>query len=219
MMVEFGLGMGRNERIDEAADLARVADECGFSHISYVDQQNISRDVYSLMTVAALNTRRIKISHGVTVPHTRHPSVTANATATVDELSGGRAILGIGSGGNAIRSMGMKEGQPLKRFREVIEFFRTYMSGEEAEFDGAKMHSEWVRRPIPIYIAAEGPRALRLAGELGDGVMTVGGPPDWVKWKVEQIHKGGGEGRQGSRHARHLASVHGRRSRFQGSSL
>ena len=190
MRIEFGLGMGRNERIDEVAELARVADECGFSHISYVDQQNISRDVYSMMTIAALNTRRIKIAHGVTVPHTRHPSVTANATATVDELSGGRAILGIGSGGNALRSMGMKEGHPLKRFRELIEFFRKYMSGEEAEFDGARMQSEWVRRPVPIYMAAEGPKALQLAGEIGDGVIILGGPPEWLKWKVELVYRG-----------------------------
>ena len=190
MKVDFGLGMGRNERIDEVAELARVADECGFGHISYVDQQNISRDVYSMMTIAALNTRRIKISHGVTVPYTRHPSVTANATATIDELSGGRAILGIGSGGNAFRSMGMPEGQPLKRFRKLIEFFRSYMSGETVEFDGATMTSEWIRRPVPIYMAAEGPKALQLAGEIGDGVMTVGGPPEWLKWKVGHIHRG-----------------------------
>ena len=59
-----------------------------------------------MMTIAALNTRRIKISHGVTVPYTRHPSVTANATATIDELSGGRAILGIGSGGKRFQEHG-----------------------------------------------------------------------------------------------------------------
>lgn len=190
MKIEFGLGMGRNESMHEVADMARVADECGFGHISYVDQQNISRAMYPMMTIAALNTRRIKIAHGVTVPHTRHPSVTANATATIDELSGGRAILGLGSGGNAIRSMGMKEGQPLKRFRDLVTFLRKYMSGEEVEFDGASMHSEWIRRPVPIYMAAEGPKALQLAGEIGDGVMTVGGPPEWVKWKVEQVYRG-----------------------------
>ncbi len=190
MRIDFSVGTGRNEAIYEVAALARTAEESGFSHITFVDQQNISRDVYAMMAVAAVSTRRIKIGHGVTVPLIRHPSVTANATATVDELSGGRVFLGIGIGGNALRSMGVKQ-PPIKEFKEEVEFIKRYMAGQEAEFKGAKMHSEWVRRPVPVYIASShGVRSCQLAGEIGDGVIILDTHPEIVKWRLELIEKG-----------------------------
>ena len=186
MKIRFAVGMGRNERIDEIGDLARLAEEIGFDHVTFVDQQNLSRDLYAMMTVAALNTDRIRIGHGVTVPYTRHPSVTANATATVNELSGGRVFLGLGAGGNALRSMGMRP-RPLQEYWDLIKFMRAYMAGEEAEFKGARMRSEWIRQTVPIYMAADGPRSLEMAGEMADGVYFMGGPPELVKWKVDHI--------------------------------
>ncbi len=189
MKLDFSVGMGRNLRIDEVAGHARVAEESGFKQMTFVDQQNLSRDVYAMMTIAALNTHRILIGQGVTQPYTYHPSVIANATATVDELSGGRAFLGIGAGGNALRSMGQKMGT-MKAFRESVEFIKKYMSGEEAEYQGAKMHSEWVRRAVPIYMASAGARSLQLAGELADGVIFLGAHPALIRWSLEQIEKG-----------------------------
>src|SRR4029453_19421854 len=99
MRVHFSVGMGRNLRADEAADHARIAEECGFSHLTWVAQPNLSRDIYVSLAVAALNTRRIRLGQGVTDPQTYHPSVIANASATLNELTGGRAFLGIGAGG------------------------------------------------------------------------------------------------------------------------
>ncbi len=86
--MNFSVGMGRSLRMDEISDYARVAEECGFSHMTFIDSQNLCRDVYAMMTIAALNTHRIHIGHGVTNPFTRHPSVKDNATATINELSG-----------------------------------------------------------------------------------------------------------------------------------
>ena len=86
--------------------------------MTLVDQQNLCRDVYVMMTIAAQNTSRIQIGHGVTIPETRHPSVTANATATVAELAPGRIFLGIGAGGNALRiryTAGVQESIALNR--------------------------------------------------------------------------------------------------------
>ena len=176
MRMNFGVAMGRDETIDAIAGQERVAEESGFNHMTFLDSQNLSRDIYAMMTISALNTSRIQIGQFVTNPYTRHPSVTANATATVNELSGGRAFLGIGTGFSAVRTMGMGK-RTFREFRESIDFFRKYTAGEEAEFKGAKMHSEWVRQPLPIYIAADGPRTLELAGELADGVIFMGGPP------------------------------------------
>ncbi len=189
MKMQFTVGMGRNERIDEIGSHARVAEECGFSHMTLVDQQNMSRDVYPMMLLSAMSTNRIKIGQGVTQAYTYHPSVISNATASVDEMSGGRAFLGIGAGGNAIRTMGQEMGG-MKLFRESVQFIKKYMSGQQAEFQGAKMHSEWIKRPVPVYMAAAGARALQLSGELGDGVIFLGTNAALIKWSMEQIEKG-----------------------------
>jgi 5,10-methylenetetrahydromethanopterin reductase len=99
MRMKFSVGTGRITDISQAAQLARTAEECGYSRISFPDTPAFNRDVHVMMTVAAMNTHLIHIGHGVTDPVTVHPSVIANATATVDELSGGRAYVGLGAGG------------------------------------------------------------------------------------------------------------------------
>ncbi len=189
MRLDFSVGMGRNLRIDEVASHARVAEESGFKQMTFVDQQNISRDVYAMMTIAVLNTHRILIGQGVTQPYTYHPSVIANATATVDELSGGRVFLGIGAGGNALRSMGVRP-RSIEEYRDAVLFIKKYMTGEEAEHNGAKMHSEWVRCPVPVYMAASGPRSLRLAGEIADGAIFLGSNVEFIKWQKSYVEQG-----------------------------
>ena len=164
MQMNFSVGMGRNLRIDEIARHAQLADECGFTHLTYIDSQNLCRDVYAMMTIGALNTHRIQIGHGVSNPYTRHPAVTAGATATIDELSGGRAFVGIGAGFSALRTMEMHDARPMREFRKSVEFIRAYTRGEEAEWGGVKCHSEWARRQLPIYMASAGIQSTRMSG-------------------------------------------------------
>lgn len=186
--MDFAVGLGRNERIDEIADHARVAEESGFTYATFVDIPFLNRDVYVMMTIAALNTHRIRIGHGVTDPVTRHPSVTANLTATISELSGGRAFVGIGTGGPWGKVM---KPAPLHQLRQAVEFIKKFTAGEEAEFQGAKMQSEWSRRPVPVYIACGGPRSCQLAGEIADGaIFTSNADPTVIKWRLEQVEKG-----------------------------
>ena len=188
MKMVFGLGTGRNERIHEIADIARVAEEQGFDHITLVDQPFMSRDVHVGATLAAANTRYIRIGHGVADPVTFHPMTLANATATLDELARGRVFMGVGAGG----PFGKMMTAPMRHrnYREALLFMKKFMAGEEASYQGTRVRSEWIRGPVPLYIAAEGPLSLQLAGELGDGVMTMGAPPAWIKWKLEFIEKG-----------------------------
>jgi 5,10-methylenetetrahydromethanopterin reductase len=190
MGLQFGVDIGRNSTLAQVADEARVAEECGFDHITLVDQQNLDRDVYLMMMAAAQATKRIKVGQGVTVPTTRHPSVTANATATLDEMVPGRIFLGIGAGGSALRSMG-QFARPMQEYREYVEFIKKYMRGEEAEFQGTRARSAWIKRPVPLYMAAGAPVSLRIAGELADGVIIgVGANPEVAKWRIELVHEG-----------------------------
>lgn len=93
MKMSFSVEMGRKLNAGEAARHARVAEECGFSHLTRVDQPNLSHDLYVCPTAAALSTHRIQLGQGVTDPLTYHPAVIANATATLNELTGGRAFV------------------------------------------------------------------------------------------------------------------------------
>jgi 5,10-methylenetetrahydromethanopterin reductase len=186
--MKFAVGMGRNEPAGQVAELSRAAEAGGFTYLTFVDQPSMSRDVYVCMTIAALHTRRIRIAHGVTDPVTYRPWVIANATATLDELSGGRAFVGLGAGGPWGKDM---KARPLKEVRAAVEFIRRYSAGEEAEFDGVRMRSEWVRRPLRVYIGCAGPKMLQLAGEIADGVMLASNAdPVCLKWRLEQIEQG-----------------------------
>jgi 5,10-methylenetetrahydromethanopterin reductase len=187
MHMDFSVGTGRISDMNEVAQLARTAEECGYSRISFPDTPAFNRDVHVMMTVAALNTSRIHIGHGFTDPYTFRPLVIANATATVDELSGGRAYVGLGAGGPYGKSM-----KPVKiqELRDAVQFIRAYTSGEESSWKGARMRSEWIGKPLPIYMAVDGPRACELAGEIADGVFFLGVHPEHVRWRLELIENG-----------------------------
>ena len=188
MKMNFAIGMGRNERMDEIAELARLADEYGFTHATFVDEPSLARDVHVMATVAALNTKRLIIGQGVVDPETYHPSALANAAASLHELTGGRAFLGMGAGGPYGKLMPRPVGH--RALREAVQFARTFLDGDEAEYRGQKMRSEWIGKRVPIYLGAGGPKALELACEVADGVIFMNGPPDMVRWKVENIYRG-----------------------------
>ncbi len=187
MKMEFAVGMGRNERIDEIAELSRVAEESGFSYVTFVDQPIMSRDVLVMLSIAALNTHRIHIGQGVTDPVTYPQLVIANSAATLSELTGGRFFVGIGVGGPFGKAL---KPTSLGKLREAIEFIKKFTAGEEVELSGEKVRSEFSRRPVKVYMGTAGPKSLQMAGEIADGVILSGGPPTVVKWRIEQIHKG-----------------------------
>ena len=187
MRMDFSVGTGRISDIRQVAELARTAEECGYSRISFPDTPAYNRDVHVMMTIAALNTECIHIGQGFTDPFTFHPVAIANATATIFELSKGRAYVGLGAGGPYGKLM---KPVSIKRLRDAIQFIKVYTSGEEAEWNGGFLRSEWIGKRLPIYMAAEGPRACQLAGELADGIFFMGVHPEHVKWRLELIEKG-----------------------------
>ena len=187
--MQFPIGIGRNETINEIGDHARVAEQCGFKYLTAVDMSYLAREVDAMMTLAAANTKRILIGQGVTDPVTRHPQVTANASATIDELSGGRAFVGIGTGGPWGKPQSKR--CTLKELREAVEFIKKFTAGEEVVYKGMKMKSEYSRRQLPVYIACGGPKSCQLAGEIADGVIATSNADLTIaKWRMEQVAKG-----------------------------
>ena len=168
MKMDFSVAWGRELATYEIADHSIAAEEAGFDMLGIIDTQNLARDPYPAMTIAALNTNRVRIGPSVTNTFTRHPSVTANAMATIDEISGGRAWVGLGSGFSAARTMDVGV-QPMTLLENVINFIHTYTSGQEAEFNGAKMHSEWIADAFPSTFTPPVPRPATLAVDSATG--------------------------------------------------
>ena len=168
----------------------REAEEAGFDVAWLPDSQFLWRDVWGALTLAAAQTRAISLGTCVTNLETRHPSVTAAAAASVEELAPGRVILGIGSGDSAVKTLGLKPTN-LARMREQIGILRTLLDGGAAEFEGRALAVKAAKRPIPIYVAATGPKMQSLAGELADGVIVVTGlEPGLVRATLARIAEG-----------------------------
>ena len=192
MTGRYGISMGVSPRepLSRTSELARAVDERGFEVLWYIDFQLGMKDVYAAMNLAALSTKDVLIGAGVTNLLTRHPTVTANATAALDELSGGRAVLGIGAGWSAVLGAG---GRPsgLAELRDGIDGFRRLFTGEAHELYGSRVRLAAATRQIPIYLAASQPAMLRLAGESCDGVVLMGAAdPEFCAWQLDHLHEG-----------------------------
>jgi 5,10-methylenetetrahydromethanopterin reductase len=191
--VTFGLRIPLCRSAGEVARFVRRAEEAGFDIAWLPDSQFLWRDVWATMAVSATATDSIRLGTCVTNFETRHPSVSAAAAGTLDELAPGRIILGVGTGDSSIKTLGLKPTR-LERMRSQIETVRALLSGEEAEFDGRAMRLEATpRERVPIYMAANAPKALGLAGELCDGVILLAGfKPELIASALDKVSAGAG---------------------------
>jgi 5,10-methylenetetrahydromethanopterin reductase len=185
----------------ELREAARICEAGGMDSFWVADQRWMRDALVSLTDVAA-RTERLLVGTRVTDPYVRHPGLTAAAIASLDEASGGRAILGIGAGGSGFAQMGIERPRPAVAVREAIEVIRRLWAGEVFEYHGRIVHwnrggLEFPCRPdIPVVIAARGPMLLRLAGEVADAAIVASGvSPGGVAWARERI--AGGERRAG----------------------
>ena len=183
-------------------------EELGYDHGWAPDSQMIWSDCYATLALAAHHTSRIRLGTGVAIAGTRAAPVTAHSIATINKLAPGRTFLGIGTGHTAMRIMGARPVK-AKAFRDYLRVVRGLLDGEEVEH-------EWVgeRKPIrfldrelecinvedrvDIYVAANGPKALKAAGAYGDGRICAGNEPLGVLARnLETIREGAAEaGRQ-----------------------
>jgi 5,10-methylenetetrahydromethanopterin reductase len=170
--------------------VVRLMEEKGYDLLGMADSQSLFRETYVSLTVCALASTRLRLGPTVTNPITRHPAVTASAIASLDEVSGGRAFLGVGSGDSAIYNLGQRL-TPLDTLRRTLVTLKALMRGERVEFEGRSIHTQWIRRPVPLWIAAEGPRTLELAGELCDGVIVgTGLTPEVIDGSLACLERG-----------------------------
>lgn len=197
MQARFGL-IELSRSLASSIDNARLAEEVGFDWVGIADSQSLFRELFVTLTAVAQATERVMIGPAVTNPLTRHPAVMASAIASIHELSGGRAMLGIATGDSAIYNINERP-RGLKGMREYILAVRDLLSGRPTEYGGRDIHTRWIAgqadNPVPIYIAAEGPKTLELAGEIADGVICgMGLSPDVARLTLDHLAIGAERG-------------------------
>jgi 5,10-methylenetetrahydromethanopterin reductase len=155
----------------------RLAEENGYSAV-WVADERFYREVYSCLGQIAAHTQNVLLGPCVTDPFARHPALTAMAIATLDEISGGRAMLGLGAGISGFAELGIRRTKPARAIRESIELIRALLRGETVDhrgevvaFDHGRLSFGPVRADIPVYVASNGPLGQRVAAELADGVI------------------------------------------------
>ena len=154
----------------------KLAEALGYDTAWITDTHLICRELWVTLTACALATSRIRLGPGITVPHTRHISVTASAAATLEELAPGRVVVGVGTGGSAAQTMGLTLAQTARvaTLEAMATSLHRLTRRETIRFEsGTEGRLAWLREPrhIPVYAAGSGPRMLETAGRVGDGVI------------------------------------------------
>jgi 5,10-methylenetetrahydromethanopterin reductase len=179
------------------ADIAELAEGVGYDDFWLADER-FFREVYACLTLCALRTRRIRLGPCVTDPYSRHPALTAMAIATLDEISGGRALLGIGAGVSGFRELGIEASRSAVALREAVELIRRLLTGEvvtvngrEIAFSDGRLDFMPMRSDVPIYIASQRAGGCRAAGRVADGAIMQGAVAEpLVRFFRETVHGG-----------------------------
>lgn len=188
---------GTAQTIDNALKRAREAEAAGFSGIFFADSQLLTLDPFQVLSLCAMETKSLQLGTAVSNMVYRDPTVLANSAATVNEVSNGRAILGLGTGDGPVYALS-RSATKLAQFEAGLRNIRALLQGqtivvpkgkERAAEGQAKLRVG--KLPVPVYISAEGPRSLRVAGRVVDGVILGSGfDLPVLDWAREQIKLG-----------------------------
>lgn len=174
--------------IDVTAELAVRAEEAGVDSV-WLAEGPVARDAFITLAAIASRTERIELATGVVNPFTRHPAQLAASFATLDELSHGRAVVGVGFGArDFLLPLGVDVTKPLATAREMVEIIRGLLNREalqhhteKFELDNVRLGMRPFRQGVPIYLAATGPKMCALAGEVADGIYLLYGTRGYVE--------------------------------------
>ena len=184
MALSFGVTVLPDPPYARWLELIKLAEGHGFDYAWTYDSHVLWQESIPLFGYAAHETSKIKLGHFVTNPGTREPTVLASAYATLQDLTDGRMVMGIGRGDSARRYIGQ---QPVKvaEFERACAMIRDFMNGREVNWNDKELQLKWVRPElpqIPMWIAGYGPKALGVAGRVGDGVIIQLADPEIIQW-------------------------------------
>jgi probable F420-dependent oxidoreductase len=190
-MLSFGVTVLPDPPYQRWLELIGLAERHGFEYAWTYDSHVLWQESVPLLAVAARETSKIKLGHFVTNPATREPTLLASSYATLNDLSNGRMVMGIGRGDSAVRYIGK---QPMKvaEFEAACKMVRELMNGREVTWNDKDLQLAWVRPElpdIPMWVAGYGPKALAVAGRVSDGVIVQLADPEIISWIMDTARK------------------------------
>jgi len=190
--MKFSICLECNTTLADFRSLVKSTESLGFQTLWLTDLGLNSNDVFAYMTMAMMQTSRLSIGAAVHPPQLRHPAITLNTLVTLNRLSAGRMIYGIGTGDEGFLSVIGRRSLKLRSLAELVELSRRLLRGETVSSDTGELVMRDARlsgpidRQLPIYLAATGPRTLALAGAIADGVLAhVGANSDSLSMALE----------------------------------
>ena len=194
--MKFDVAILATEPVPDIVRQVQLAERLGYDAAWITDSHLVCRELWVTLAACAMATSRIRLGPGVTVPHSRHVSVTASAIATLHDLAPGRVVIGVGTGGSSAQTMGLSLAQVgrAETLARTATALRALLAGGTTRFDtGIEGRLAWLDAPraIPIYLAGSGPRMLETAGRLGDGALVYATvSPDVVRVAIERVAAG-----------------------------
>ena len=190
-MLTFGVTVLPDPPFSRFLELVQLSEKHGFEYAWTYDSHILWQESYATLPVVADHTERIKLGHFVTNPGIRDATVTGSWYATMQDLSNGRMVMGIGRGDSSRRVVGLK---PVKvaDFEARCAMMKDLMNGRKVEWNDKELQLTWVRSELPeieMLIAGYGPRALAVAGRVGDGVIIQLADPQIIQWIMETARK------------------------------
>jgi probable F420-dependent oxidoreductase len=185
--MDFGVVLQTNPPAWRVVELARQAEICGFSHVWTFDSHLLWQEPYVIYSQILSTTHRVTVGPMVTNPATRDWTVTASLFATLNDMFGNRTICGLGRGDSAVR---VTNGRPatLATLRESINVIRGLGNSAAVDYKGNQLRLPWSHgSQLPIWVAAYGPRALALTGEMADGFILQLADPDITAWSIRAV--------------------------------
>ena len=191
--MNFGITIKPDITIDRIIGLTRQAEAAGFTDGWMFDSHVIWMEPFPLLTLMAANTKRMRLGTCVTNPAVRDVTVASSLFATLNVASHGRMQMGIGRGDSSRRVLGKKP-TTLENLEEFVRVFRELNAGRSIDYDGVPTRFPWANAGIPrVWIAGYGPKALRTAGRIGDGVTLQFADPDLIAWCLGFVREGAKE--------------------------
>ena len=190
-MLSFGVTVLPDPPFARFVELLQTAEDNGFGYGWTYDSHVLWQESFPLLTLAAQATKTMKLGHCVTNPGTREPTVLASGYATLHDISNGRMVMGIGRGDSARRYIGQ---QPVRvaEFERRLAMIKPFMNGQAVQWNDKELQLKWVRPElpeIPMWVAGYGPKALAVAGRVGDGVIIQLADPDIIQWIMATARK------------------------------
>src|SRR5262245_62822830 len=190
-MRSFGVTVLPDPPYTRLVEVLQQGEGLGFEYGWTYDSHILWQESYALLAIAGTQTQSIKLGHCVTNPGIRDPTITASWYATMQDITNGRMVMGIGRGDSSRRVVGLKPVR-VDEFERRLQMIKDLMNGRAVEWSGKELELKWVRKDlpeIPMHVAGYGPRALGVAGRVGDGVIIQLADPQIIQWIMETARK------------------------------